>query len=75
MTTYEYNSNNDLIRKISDAGTDPGKLNYTWNYNYVDGNLQSVTDPENNTISYTYNTYGQVATLTDGEGNVTEFFL
>ncbi|MBP2000771.1 RHS repeat-associated protein [Paenibacillus shirakamiensis] len=37
----------------------------------VSGLLKSETDPEGNTTSYTYDRYGNKATLTDPEGNST----
>ena len=57
VTTYDYYS-------MSEA-------NSQFNCN-VTGLLKSETDPEGNTIIYTYNQYGDIASTKDAAGNVTK---
>ncbi|MCL6557985.1 MAG: S8 family serine peptidase, partial [Firmicutes bacterium] len=66
------------------AGSDESKFAVTRYSYYTDaealqlgykakGLLKTVTDPENNTVSYTYDANGNVKTITDAEGRVTTF--
>ncbi|MFA6426702.1 MAG: DUF6531 domain-containing protein, partial [Phycisphaerae bacterium] len=61
--------------------TDPCGNETTFDYNSVNGNLEKITYPEvaipggsdNPIVEFTYNTYGQVETMTDPNGLVTRF--
>jgi RHS repeat-associated protein len=67
-TSYAYESNNDLDTVTDAEGG-------VWNYNYYTTGaklLEKVIDPEGRTLAtYTYNSAGDVATITDGENNTT----
>ena len=55
--TYTYDVNGNITKMRDNMGK---FTNYTYSYN----NLASVTNPLNQTISYTYNTFGLLATET-----------
>ena len=59
---YEYNAQNDLIRQIDAKGN-------ATQYIYANGLLTKVTNALNQESQFTYNAYGQPATITDAVGN------
>ena len=63
---YTYNSNGQLTSKTDGAGNE---VNYTYNSNYL---LSSVATT-GVSVSYTYDKYGRIQTVTDLEGNVTTY--
>ena len=69
-TTYTYDALNHLIQISMPRQTPGGTVTQTRTFNYNSGStitayLQSATNPENGTVSYTYNADGTVATKTD----------
>jgi YD repeat-containing protein len=70
-TTYQYDSNRNLISK-----TEPDGRITTYTY-HTDGNMLSKTEvygtANQRTTTYTYNQYGQVLTITDPDSNVTTY--
>ncbi|OQX05904.1 MAG: hypothetical protein BWK80_51490, partial [Desulfobacteraceae bacterium IS3] len=68
ITEYTYENGNLKTEKIvGDANTLESVSVMAYDDN---GNLESVTDAEGNTTSYTYNEMGQVETRTDPNGNI-----
>ena len=69
VTTYTYEANGN------DVNTVTNHLSEVWNYDYYTSggkNLWKVIDPESRTLAtYTYNAAGDVATITDGDTQVT----
>jgi YD repeat-containing protein len=65
-TTYAY----DVLDHLKQVQQTRGTVTQTRTFNYVSGGvvtgfLRSATNPENGTVSYTYNTDGTLATKTD----------
>jgi len=71
VTTYTYNVHNQLTGVSMPRPT--GTQTRTFNYDLATGRLTSATNPENGTVSYTYNSDGTVATKTDTKGIVKTF--
>lgn len=73
LTKFEYNENGNKTktrRYVSGAGG--GTVWQDWTATYtVDGLLASITDPNGNTISYSYNSLRKQATRTDADSRVT----
>ena len=70
-TTYSYNVHNQLTQVSMPRPT--GTQTRTFNYDLATGRLMSAANPENGTVSYTYNSDGTVATKTDAKGIVKTF--
>jgi YD repeat-containing protein len=65
QTNYTYNLRNQLIGvSMPRNGTTQTR---TFNYDLATGRLTNATNPENGTVSYTYNADGSVATKTDAK--------
>ena len=89
-TTYVYDSLNRLIETIDAKQNSIQKLEYNRNnvqeksydalnkatvYTYDRNNrLLTTKDPGNHTTSQTYNSIGNLATKTDGRGNITNYY-
>jgi RHS repeat-associated protein len=76
VTTFEYDSRGNLVKQIDAAGT-PSERVRTFVYN-GDGRLESSTlqgdsqtDPA--TLAFTYDAADNTRTITDAEGQVTDF--
>ena len=72
-TNYTYDMLNHLIRVNMPRGTTPPQPDRTFNYipsgtSTVGAYLLSATNPENGTVSYTYNSNGLLASKTDAKG-------
>ncbi|HTS46968.1 MAG TPA: RHS repeat-associated core domain-containing protein [Bryobacteraceae bacterium] len=70
-TTYTY----DILSHLIGVSMPRGSTTQTRTFNYTSGNsvgalLLSATNPENGTVSYTYDTYKRLATKTDAKGQV-----
>ncbi|MHB8157220.1 MAG: RHS repeat-associated core domain-containing protein, partial [Desulfocucumaceae bacterium] len=85
--TYQYDLNNNLL-SITDPMNKTTFFTYDTNslllsanrpdlgtttYNYQNGLLKTVTDPENSTISYSYDGVGRVTGITNSAGKTTQF--
>jgi len=65
VTHWAFNAFNEIISSTNALGD-------TWLYEYDErGNLRYTYLPDGSVMTITYNSYGQVLTLTDGEGNTT----
>ena len=72
VSTYTY----DLLGHLGGVSMarSTGTQTRTFNYGTPPGALlQSATNPENGTVSYTYNSYQKVATKTDAKGQQTQY--
>jgi len=72
VTTYTY----DLLGHLAGVSMprSSGTQTRTFNYGTPPGNLlQSATNPENGTVSYTYNSYNKIATKADAKGQQTQY--
>jgi len=71
--TFVYNSKNNITEHYefhaSNESADPTIYVYEENGN----RLKSITDPENETIEFSYDNYHQISSVKDGEGHV-QFF-
>jgi len=56
----------------SGGGTHQPAGTYTYGYD-LDGNLRTVTDPNNYTVTYTYNTLNEQTAVTNADGNTTSY--
>ena len=70
-TQYTYDMLNHLTQVLMPRGT----TTQTRTFNYANGNtigtlLLSATNPENGTVTYTYDSYKRLATKTDAKGQV-----
>jgi len=70
-TYYAYNLRSQLTQVTMPRGTTTQTR--TFNYDLATGRLMSTTNPENGTVSYTYNANGTVATKTDAKQQRTEY--
>jgi YD repeat-containing protein len=70
-TYYAYNLRNQLTQVTMPRGTVTQTRSF--NYDLATGRLMSVTNPENGTVSYTYNADGTLATKTDAKRQRTEY--
>jgi YD repeat-containing protein len=70
-TYYAYNLRSQLTQVTMPRGT--ATQTRTFNYDLATGRLMSTTNPENGTVSYTYNANGTVATKTDAKQQRTEY--
>jgi YD repeat-containing protein len=69
-TTYQY----DVFGHLTQVnGPGSGAQPRTWSYHPTNGRLQSDTQPERGTTLYTYDTLGNLKTLTDAANRVTTF--
>ena len=73
-TTYTY----DVLDHLTQVQQTRGSTTQTRTFNYKSGTtltpfLQSATNPENGTVTYTYNSNNLLATKTDAKGVVTEY--
>ncbi len=71
VTTYTY----DILNHLTGVSMTRGATTQTRTFNYANGStvgalLLSATNPENGTVSYTYNTDMTLATKTDAKGQV-----
>ncbi|MBN1872744.1 MAG: RHS repeat protein [Anaerolineae bacterium] len=65
VTRWAFNEFNDIISSTNALGD-------TWLYDYDEnGNLRHAYLPDGSKMTMTYNSYGQVLSLTDGEGQTT----
>ncbi|MBV9399757.1 MAG: RHS repeat-associated core domain-containing protein, partial [Bryobacterales bacterium] len=64
VTTYSYDRLGHVTVVYMPRSTDT----QTRSFNYSGNLLMSATNPENGTVSYTYNSYNKVATRTDAKG-------
>jgi RHS repeat-associated protein len=64
--SWTYNSDNQLTSHTDGRGK-------TTTYDYVNGQLETVTDPLSHETGYTYDGDGNLATLTTPEGRVTSY--
>ena len=71
VTSYTYNLHNQLTQVSMPRPT--GTQTRTLTYDLPTGRLMSAQNPENGTVSYTYNSDGTMATKTDANGNRFEF--
>lgn len=77
LTTYTYDPNFNFVKTM----TDPRGNVVTFDYNGLNGNLERITYPVVSTpqgdaspiVSFTYNQYGQVETVTAPDGIVTKY--
>jgi RHS repeat-associated protein len=75
-TTDSYDSNGNLTSSVDPRGNVSGAnaAAYTTTYAYYPtGQLKSVTDPDGNATSYTYDAMGFPLTVTDPKGYVTTY--
>jgi RHS repeat-associated protein len=75
-TTYAYNGIGQVTQMVAPLGNVAGgsPANYTTKYSYDSyGDLTSVTGPDANTTSRTYNDLGDTLTSTDALGNTTSY--
>ena len=70
-TYYTYNFR-DQLTQVSMTRGGVTQLR-SWNYDRATGQLNSVTQPETGTVSYTYNSDGTVNDKTDASGDVTAY--
>ncbi|MGH9960596.1 MAG: hypothetical protein ACREBC_26330, partial [Pyrinomonadaceae bacterium] len=70
-TNYTYNLHDPLTQVSMPRPT--GTQTRTFNYDLATGRLTSATNPENGTVSYTYNSDGTIATKTDAKGDRQEW--
>jgi RHS repeat-associated protein len=74
ITTYDYDESGNLIRKTDAKDTDEERITeYTYDES---GNVLTVTvtgDPENAVTTMTYDGFGNLTSITDPEGNLTQF--
>src|SRR5258708_29767577 len=71
-TTYTYDALDHLIGVTMPRQTPGGTVTQTRTFNYNSGStitayLQSATNPENGTVSFTYNADGTMSTKTDAK--------
>jgi YD repeat-containing protein len=72
ITTYTYDLLNHLA--VVSMPRPTGTQTRTFNYGSPAGALLlSATNPENGTVSYTYNSYNKIATKTDAKGQQTQY--
>ncbi len=69
VTTYAYDKFGHLVNVNMPRLT--GTQNRT--FNYSGAFLMSATNPENGTVSYTYNSNQKIATKTDAKGQQTQY--
>ena len=78
-TDYTYDDAGDVTEQASTAGEDTGLSDQTVDFGYFStGDLQSITYPSYGDTSdpqatYTYDATGQMASVTDWEGNTVSF--
>ena len=70
-TYYSYNILNQLTQVSMPRGATTQTR--TFNYNLATGRLTSATNPENGTVSYSYNADGTLASKTDAKGQRIEY--
>lgn len=61
---YDAEGNLTTIRREGDSDTDEAVITMTYD---ADGNMETLTDPENTTTTFTYDVMGNVLTRTDAE--------
>jgi len=64
ITTYGY----DILGNVTSVSMTRGSNTQTRSFTYSGNYLLSATNPENGTVTYTYNGYNKVATRTDAKG-------
>ncbi len=69
LSTYEYDAKFSRVTKM----TDPLGRVTEYQIDSANGNLLSIKAPDGTTVSYTYNSDGQVLTSTDARGTITEY--
>ncbi len=69
VTTYTY----DVWNNLSGVSMTRGSSTQTRTFVYSGPYLQSATNPENGTITYTYNANNKIATKTDAKGQVVKY--
>ena len=74
QTSYTYDADGDtLTQVVADlTGGDTARTT-SWQYNTGDDQVKQVTDPAGRTTQYTYDAYGNVASMTDGAGTVYDY--
>jgi YD repeat-containing protein len=68
-TTYTY----DLYNNLNTVTMTRGTVTQTRTFNYNGSQLVNATNPENGTVTYTYNSYEKVATKVDNSGQTTQY--
>jgi YD repeat-containing protein len=69
VTTYTY----DLLNNLSQVSMPRPTGTQTRTFVYNGPYLMSATNPENGTVSYTYNSIYKVATKTDAKGQQVQY--
>ncbi len=75
-TSYAYNLLNQMTTVTMPRNTTPQGLvtqTRTFNYDLTTGRLTSATNPENGTVSYTYNTDGTLSQKTDAKNQKIQY--
>jgi YD repeat-containing protein len=75
QTIWEYNPNGELIRlkRQAEPGPDP-ELFQEWQWAYrVNGDVETITDPAGNLLTFVYNLIALLISRTDAEGRQWKF--
>ena len=67
-TTFTYDANGNLLAKAITAGTATRSVSFTYN---ASGQVLTATDPRGNVTRYAYDALGDLASITDALGHVT----
>jgi RHS repeat-associated protein len=75
LTSTTITEANNLVESPTlNFGTAPTRTtNYYYSSATYPGDRTSMVDPDNNTTTYTYDSYGDLTSVTDGQGNKTEY--
>ncbi|MBI1871266.1 MAG: RHS repeat protein, partial [Chlamydiae bacterium] len=74
VTTYEYDTTNGDLKKITLPAIAPATVGSIWQMTYTSqGLLATITDPQNHLTTYTYDSLGNLATKTNALGYTTTY--
>ncbi|MBI3276136.1 MAG: RHS repeat protein, partial [Chlamydiae bacterium] len=74
ITTYEYDSTNGDLKKITLPAVAPATVGSIWQMSYTtQGLLETLTTPDSHLTTYTYDSLGNLATKTNALGYTTTY--